>query len=99
MLQEAGYVIGLKPKDFFKGMVDISYRFHFTNARMQDRGGLAERVKHIQDMLCQPKGKDVTYKLGIIVDDSDKYINRWEILPTVYRAEHEMLEIEVTSAG
>jgi len=83
----------------FEGRVDISYRFHFTDARMRDRDGLAQRLKVIQDMLCLPKGKDISYKLGIIVDDSDKWINRWEILPTIYKAESEMLEIEITEAS
>lgn len=83
----------------FFGRVDISYRFYFKDARMRDRDGLAQRLKVIQDLLGSPKGKDITYKLGIIVDDSDKYINRWGILPTVYKADHEMLEIEITEAS
>ena len=63
---------------------------------MRDRDGLAQRFKVVQDLMGQPKGKDSTYKLGIIVDDSDKYINLWSILPTVYGASAEMLEIEIT---
>jgi len=80
---------------WYTGMVDISYRFHFKDARMRDRDGLAQRLKVIQDLLGSPKGKDISYKLGIIIDDSDKWINRWEILPTVYKAPAEMLEISI----
>jgi len=79
----------------FTGRVDLAYRFHFTDNRMRDRDNLAARLKVIQDMLGSPKGKDISYKLGIIVDDSDKYINLWQVLPTVYKAPEEMLEISI----
>jgi len=85
-----------RPSVAFSGRVDLSYRFHFKDRRMRDRDGLAQRLKVVQDLMGQPKGKDSTYKLGIIVDDSDKYINLWSILPTVYGASAEMLEIEIT---
>ena len=98
LLREAFWGALVGNNENLRGKVDISYRFYFKDARMRDRDGLAQRLKVIQDMLGSPKGKDITYKLGIIVDDSDKYINRWEILPTVYKAPAEMLEIEITEA-
>jgi Trp operon repressor len=82
----------------FSGRVNLRYRFFFKTATRRDRDGLGQRLKVVQDLLGKPVGKDIAYKLGIIVDDSDLYVSEWTILQTVYRASSDALEIEIQKA-
>ena len=62
----------------------VAYQFHFGDKKLRDRDGLVQRIKVVQDMMVE---------VGLIPDDSDRYMEGFEMRKPVYGASKEGLAI------